>query len=200
MKPSPLAEAAGLLLAGGRSRRFGAEKAVAQFRGRALMDCVAERLGQCALIAVSARPESAAAQLAGERGWPVLHDEPRFPQGPLSGVFAGLQWTKRNGLECLATAPCDAPLLPAGLFETLLGALGEAAAAYVTTDEGEHVLCAVWRTRLLAPLGAELGSRSHPPVRDFLRRHGAMTVHFNDEAAFANANTLASLHALEGDA
>lgn len=200
MNLSPLAETAGLLLAGGRSRRFGAEKAVARFRGRALMDCVAERLSQCALIAVSARPESAAAQLAHEHGWPVLHDEPRFPQGPLAGVYAGLQWAKRNGLERLATAPCDAPLLPAGLFETLLSALGAASAAYAATDEGDHALCAVWRTRLLAPLGAELGSMSHPRVCDFLRRHGAVTTHFSDEAAFANANTLACLHALEGAA
>ena len=164
------------------------------------MNRVADRLSQCAKLAVSARPESLAARQAAKCGWPVLHDEPRFPQGPLAGVFAGLQWAKRNGLECLATAPCDAPLLPAGLVETLLGALGEASAAYATTDEGHHVLCTVWRTRLLAPLGAELGSMSHPPVRDFLRRHGAAGVHFDNEAAFANANTLACLHALEGAA
>jgi len=189
--------AAGLLLAGGRSRRFGAEKAVASFRGHTLMEHVAARFWGCAAFAVSARAESAAAQCARGHGWPVLQDDPAHPQGPLAGVCAGLTWARANGMELLAVAPCDAPLLSHTLFTELERALGSAPAAYAVTPHGAHPLCAMWCTTLLAPLSAELDAGRHPAVRDFLAAHGAATVRFGDAASFVNFNTRESLGAME---
>jgi hypothetical protein len=52
----PNARAAGILLAEGRSLRFGSEKTVAQFQDRALMDWVTERFESFPTFAVSAGP------------------------------------------------------------------------------------------------------------------------------------------------
>ena len=188
----------GVVLAGGQSRRFGQEKAVANFRGRALMDAVADCLSGCASLAVSAKPHSQAAQRAREQGWAVLHDDAAHPSGPLSGVCAALKWADARGYAFLATAPCDAPLLPRTLFSSMHDALGDAPAVYAVTKNGEHPLCALWRVSLSRPLARLLDAGAHPSVRDFLHQHGARQLTFGRAERFANANTVNDLSALEG--
>jgi molybdopterin-guanine dinucleotide biosynthesis protein A len=195
-RPHPLARTCGLLLAGGQSRRFGAEKAVARFGGATMMDAVISRFEPIQRIGVSARVECAAAAHASALGLDVVHDPCGSPAGPLAGVLAGLAWADRNGFDMLATAPCDAPLLPHGLFEVLLAAIDATPAAFVVTRHGEHPLCAVWRTRLREPLRRALTGGRHPSVRAFLTAVHAKRIPFPDPTAFANANTPEALAVL----
>lgn len=193
MTYAPLSSVAGLLLAGGHSRRFGSEKAVAQLGDRPLLDLVAARFRECAAFAVSARPGSAAAQYARIRGWTVLHDNDTDPAGPLAGVDAGLHWAEANLYTHLAVAPCDTPLIPHDLFTMLYNALGDAPAAYAATASGAHPLCSIWAVSLREMLSANLLANAHPPVLRFLQTHGAIEVHFPNAPSFANANTPDSL-------
>lgn len=188
---------AGLLLAGGRSSRFGAEKAVAPFVGHLMMDSVLRRFDALAACAVSARPGSAAAGRAQALGLPVLHDAIEAPAGPLAGVAAGLAWAKAANFKALATAPCDAPLLPLDIFPVLLASMGDAPAAMAVTNSGEHPLCAVWRIEMAEYIAAEFVDGRHPPVRALLADYGARRVRFKNAHAFANANTPDALEALE---
>jgi molybdopterin-guanine dinucleotide biosynthesis protein A len=90
---------AGVVIAGGRSLRFGGEKSVAMFAGKPLLLWAAERLGRaCSSVAVNARPGTEAAQLATAHGFHVLHDIPGDPDGPLAGVHAGLLWAQSLGV------------------------------------------------------------------------------------------------------
>src|SRR5665213_2019812 len=181
--------AAGLALAGGRSSRFGAEKAVARLGDRPLLAWSLATLdGVCAMVAVSAAAGGEAATLAVSLGRPVFADDPAHAQGPLAGVAAGLAWAAAGGFEALVTLPCDTPLVGAAEVETLIAALGDASAAYAVTPVGPQALCAVWRTGLAAELAATLGRGDHPPVRDFLTRIGARAVPFADGRPFENIN------------
>jgi molybdopterin-guanine dinucleotide biosynthesis protein A len=178
---------AGLVLSGGRSSRFGGEKAAALLHGKPLLLWAVERLqGVCSDIAVSARPGSEAEALAGAH--PVVHDRIGDPDGPLSGVRAGLQWASDIGAQVLAVSPCDAPLLPADLFPRLIAkAAGDAAVA----EAGGLVqsLCAVWPVSALRAVEAAIAGGRHPPVWKLLDEMGAARVPFDDAAAFANLNT-----------
>ena len=187
----------GMLLAGGQSRRFGAEKAVVRFRERLMMDAVAERFAPFRDFAISARPGSAAAARAMCLRATLLHDDPSLPSGPLAGILEGLKWAHAHNLDFLATAPCDAPLLPTDVFERLLGAIGLARAAFAVTSVGEHPLCAIWQVALQTPLEHSLRSGLHRSVRSFLAEQHAERVWFDDAHAFANANTADALLALE---
>jgi molybdopterin-guanine dinucleotide biosynthesis protein A len=187
----------GLLLAGGRSSRFGAEKAVARFGGAPMMDAVAQCFDALPRVAVSARPESAAAAHARAIGADVVLDRAGAPSGPLAGVHAGMHWARRRGFTLLATAPCDAPRLPRDMFAHLLAALSDAPAAFAATAQGDYPLCAVWRCDLAAHLQSALADGRHPAVRVLLAGLGAVRVPFAEELAFANANTPAALAALE---
>jgi molybdopterin-guanine dinucleotide biosynthesis protein A len=188
---------AGVLLAGGKSSRFGGEKAIALFGGKTLMEVVVLAFKDLPRYAVSAQPASAAAARARAWGVSVLSDDASAPAGPLAGVAAGLDWAKREGFDFIATAPCDAPLLPGDFVIRLADGIAAAPAAYALTCQGEHPLCALWGVDLLDALKTRLSAGEHPAARSFLRDIGAAVVHFDDARAFANANTADALAELE---
>ncbi len=178
----------GLALAGGRSRRFGSEKAVVRLDDRTLLEWALDVLrAGCDTVAVSARAGSGAEAIARDLGLPVLIDDPVHPDGPLAGVAAGLRWASGLGAAHLATLPCDTPHAPLDLVARLHAAGGEAFAAFAETADGVHPLSALWSIDLLASLESEL-SRGHPPVRAFLGDVGGVAVPFSETAAFVNVN------------
>jgi molybdopterin-guanine dinucleotide biosynthesis protein A len=182
---------AGLVLAGGRSVRFGADKALAEFGGRSLLDAVLAVLAQgCPTVAVNASGGGPIAVAARANGLAVVPDPPGAPEGPLAGVLAGLRWARGLGADRLATAPCDTPFLPADLVARLSAALDpDQAVAVAEAPDGLHPLCGVWRTSLADPLADLLSNGAHPPVRQALDRFGAARVAFPDARAFFNVNT-----------
>lgn len=186
----------GVVIAGGRSVRFGGEKASAELAGRPLLLWALERLRRsCAAVAVNARPGTEAEALARDAGLPVLYDAAGDAAGPLAGVKAGLTWAQSQGAAALAVSPCDAPLLPADLFARLIKAASDGAAMAETAD-GRQPLCAVWPTSALARLTAVLAHGAHPPTWSVLEGLGAVHVRFEDAGAFANLNTRADLAAI----
>ena len=193
-RPSHLV--AGVVLAGGRSVRFGGEKAAALLAGRPLLLWAAQRLkASCAAVAINARPGTEAEALARAAGLPVLHDAAGDAAGPLAGVKVGLGWAQECGARSLAVSPCDAPLLPGDLFVRLIAAAG-AGAAMAETSDGRQPLCAVWPVSALATLVAALASGAHPPTWRVLESIGARRVHFDRAEEFTNLNTRADLAAL----
>lgn len=188
----------GVVIAGGRSVRFGSEKAVATLSGEPLLMLAVRRLQRaCARVAVNARPGTEAEALAHGAGLPVLHDQEGDPLGPLAGVKVALEWARDAGALSLAVSPCDAPMLPEDLFPRLVGAAGEGAAMAETSD-GDQPLCAVWPVGALPRLAEALAGGRHPAVWRFLEECGARRVHFGSPESFANVNTPADLAALSG--
>ena len=188
----------GVVIAGGRSVRFGSEKAVATFSGEPLLMLAVKRLRRtCARVAVNARPRTQAEALARAAGLPVLYDQDGDPLGPLAGVKVALQWARDVGARALAVSPCDAPMLPEDLFPRLLDAAGDGAAMAETLD-GDQPLCAVWPVGALPRLAEALAGGRHPAVWRFLEGCGARRVHFGTPELFANINTTADLATLAG--
>jgi molybdenum cofactor guanylyltransferase len=189
----------GVVIAGGRSVRFGGEKAVAVLAGQPLLLWAVRRLQRsCPAVAVNARPGTEAAALAQAEGLPVLHDAPGDPAGPLSGVKAGLAWAQEIGAVAVAVSPCDVPLLPDDLFTRLISAANSGAAIAETSDGRRQSLCSVWPVSALAKVTAALMGGAHPPTWLMLETIGATPVHFQSPEAFANINTRADLAAIAG--
>ena len=97
----------GAILAGGASRRFGSDKALAAIEGRPMIEHVAERLAeQCeAVVAVG-------------RDWPGLErveDRPAPGLGPLGGLAGALAHAEAHGFDAVLTSGCDLPGLPMNL-------------------------------------------------------------------------------------
>jgi len=190
----PFQDVAGLVLAGGRSIRFGGEKAAALFGGQPLVLRAAGRLAAaCAPVAINARPGSEAERLAGTL--PVLHDRPGDPEGPLAGIRAGLAWARGQGAAGLAVIPCDAPVTPDDLVTRLIARAGNGA-AMAETEDGAEPLFAVWPVWALARLDEAIAQGAHPPTWRVLHDLGAARVRFS-AADLVNINTREELEALE---
>ena len=104
-------EAAGFVLAGGRSSRMGRDKALLPFAGRTLIEQALAILREAGLPASIAGARSPLAAFA-----PVVEDaHPGL--GPLSGICAALQSTSA---QTAVLIPVDLPLIPASLIVYLL--------------------------------------------------------------------------------
>lgn len=186
---------AGVVIAGGRSVRFGGEKAAALLEGKPLLMWAVRRLERsCAAVAVNARAGTQAEVLARAEGLPILFDAAGDAQGPLAGVKAGLIWAKQLGARSIAVSPCDAPFLPEELFERLIEAAGSGAAMAETAD-GREPLCALWPVSALATLTEALADGGHPATWRVLESIGAQRVRFHPPELFANLNTREDLAA-----
>ncbi len=196
MRPDASNAVVGVVIAGGRSVRFGGEKAAAVLSGVPLLLWAVRRLQRtCRAVAVNARPGTQAEALARAEGLPVLHDEQGDALGPLAGVKAALKWARDINARALAVSPCDVPLLPEDLFERLVEGAGQGAAMAETAD-GHQPLCAVWPVSALPSVTEALSGGQHPATWSLLAKLGAQRVYFSRAEAFANINTPGDLAAL----
>ncbi len=106
----------GVILAGGSSSRFGADKAAALLVGRTLLQRVCERAApQVGQLVINRNTTSEPQILSGIAELP---DE--WPgEGPLAGILAALQRADSQGFTHVASFPCDAPFFPKNLVRRL---------------------------------------------------------------------------------
>ena len=104
-------EAAGFVLAGGRSSRMGQDKSLVLFNGQPLIGYPLAALGQAALSASISGGEPALAAFA-----PLIKDS-RPGLGPLAGICSALASTAVRRAVFLSV---DAPLIPASLLSLLV--------------------------------------------------------------------------------
>jgi len=113
-----MTHALGAVLAGGRSSRFGSDKAMAVWRGRPLIDHAIDAL----------RPMVDDLVICGRTHGDIvaITDLPAPDMGPLGGLNAALHHAQAQGFDLVLSVGCDTPLLPPALLERLLGAPGPA--------------------------------------------------------------------------
>jgi molybdopterin-guanine dinucleotide biosynthesis protein A len=183
--PAPPPDIVGLILAGGASRRMGADKRTLVLAGRPLLAHVAARLApQVAALAVALDRETAAHLAAGEapdlataipQDATVLTDALDTREGPLAGVLAGLRWAAEQGAPWLLTVPVDTPLLPVNIAARLAAAAGGDEIAVAATGGRVHHTVALLPPGLAGDLAVFLAGDDRR-VRSFLARHSVRTV------------------------
>jgi molybdopterin-guanine dinucleotide biosynthesis protein A len=164
----------GAVLAGGRSSRFGSDKALAMLDGRTLLDHAVAALGShCNALVVVGRGEIA--------------DWPRADMGPLGGIAGALIHAADAGFDQLLTAPVDCVRLPGNLR-----ALLEPAPAFLETQP----VIGLWPVGSIGDLRPLLTDGSDLAVRAFARRIGARAV--ASDFVPPNVNSAADLDRLTG--
>ena len=132
------AKPAGVILAGGRSRRMGvSHKALLDLGGQPLLAYVIDVLQtQLDPLLLSCGSDS---NEFGDFALPLVPD--LFPsfRGPLMGLYSALQYLADHGKnDGLVLCPCDAPFIPVTLVQTLLDAnQGDKEQVVVISYQGE---------------------------------------------------------------
>lgn len=182
---------AGVILAGGLSRRMGGgDKALLPLGGRPILAHVIARLApQVGPLALNANGDPG--RFAGF-GLPVVPDGLAGFAGPLAGVLSAMDWAAGLGAATVATAAADTPFLPCDLVARLAAGMGGAPAAVAVTEDGAHPTCALWRVDPREELREALDGGIRR-VTDWTARLGAVAVAFPGGEAFFNVNTPADL-------
>lgn len=167
----------GVVLAGGRSSRFGSDKAEALFEGRRLLDHALDALAvHCDEVAVVGRESGTV---------PSFPDFPGPGLGPLGGLAAALRYAERYGFGQVLSAPVDCIRLPRDLRRIL-----EPAPACL---ESQPVI-GLWPIGTFAWIERMFGQGEKPAIRILARHIDARLV--VDGFAPPNINTQDDLEAL----
>lgn len=187
----------GAILAGGRSRRFGSPKPLAELGGSLMVE----------RVATAVRGSGAHAVLISGPGVPDMRhllpcrEDTRPGLGPLGGLETALDWAGELGLAGALCLACDTPFVAPALLRTL-AERGERVRGSVVAPEsggplGVEPLCAWYPVGALPEVRARLDSHrlslaalleAMPVERillDEVRAHG------DPETVFLNINTVA---------
>lgn len=185
---------AGVILAGGQSRRMGGgDKGLLQLGGQPILGHVIDRLEpQVVEIALNANGDST--RFAGF-GLQVIADSIDGFAGPLAGVLAGMDWAAAHGHSHIITAAADTPFFPCDLVPRLILAAENAPIALAATPDPErgksrHPTFGIWPVELRDDLRAALADGLRKVVQ-WTDRHGTGMAMFEVETfdPFFNVNT-----------
>ena len=188
----------GVVLAGGRSRRMGRDKALLALDGSALV-----RRAASVLSAVCEQTVLAVAPGRRYSSVPLVHVEDRLADcGPLAGLEAALAWAAPRSVLVLA---CDLPRVEAALLRRLLGAGGGSlpasrpCARLASRDERLQPLCGLY-SAACGEVFSELLDNGERSVLRALESIDSMRVAFDDidPDPFLNVNTPADFESAGG--
>lgn len=166
--PLPLSSLSAVVLAGGRSRRMGRDKALLEIDGRPAWQRQREVLAAAGAgeIFLSARADQAWTREAGACGFSaVLHDAIAFG-GPMVGLTAALERASGTHVAVLAI---DLPLMTPGWFATLWAQCAAGVGAVGQRDGFFEPLAAIY-PRELIPLAWEALVRGEYALQPLLRQ------------------------------
>lgn len=171
----------GAVLAGGQSRRFGRDKALALLGGERLLDRAIATLGrQCEAVVVVGREDAPIR---------VVADHPRPGMGPLGGIAGALRCAAAERFDAVLTLPVDAVGLDAADFAALVPA---------PSCSAEQPVIGLWPVAVLPILEDILAGDGRHSLRQFAEAAGARSVTM--PSASANINTPEDLAAWENRA
>ncbi|WP_370320803.1 molybdenum cofactor guanylyltransferase MobA [Oricola sp.] len=185
---------AGVILAGGLSRRMGGvDKALAPLGGRPMIAHVLDRLAaQVDTLAINANGDkSRFEQLA----TPVFADVVSGYAGPLAGIHAAMSWAGTNGgVSDVVTAAADTPFFPDDLVARLRQSrTGPDTIAIARSQSGLHPVFALWPVHRAGDLEAWLKRTDTLRVTDWLRENDVAECEFplreDGTDPFFNVNT-----------
>jgi CTP:molybdopterin cytidylyltransferase MocA len=177
----------GAVLAGGQSRRFGSDKALAELDDRPLI----------AHAAAALEPYVDTVAICGRAFAPylALADRPAPGLGPLGGLAAALRHAADNGFAQVLSIGCDVPALPAALVEALIADLrlvarerrGPARSAPCFDGRSIDAQLAHGVRRTMVRRGYRAGQYQHPRRSCRAYRAPRLTAPFHNPAPLAKA-------------
>ncbi len=137
------------IIAGGKSRRFGAPKALVRLGNESLLDHALRLAGQISSRALLNYGEI---NIYEDKNVPLVGDV--LPGcGPLGGIYSVLQAAQT---PWVAVLPCDLPLLPAQVYRILFERRQKNRPVSACSERGLEPLVSIWPKTLAGALEARL--------------------------------------------
>lgn len=139
-----------VILAGGKSRRMGRDKAELEIKGIRFLDKLVEEFSRFGEVLVSVDDEKEYSNIP----YPMVRDV-YSDCGPMGGLYSALMACRS---DALVVVPCDVPFFSGDIAEKMCLKLEEGidAVIAVTEDGRMHPLCGVYRKTCLKEMGENL--------------------------------------------
>ena len=153
MKRFEKSSLAGLILAGGKSRRMNLfDKSQKELDNETLLERQIKKVSnQLEIIIINSN--SCRIKTEYEK-FPVLKDLFTGNLGPLAGIYTGLEWLqrKKKNVKWLFTFPIDSPFFPDNIVETFLQNYNDEKIIIAKSGENVHPVFAMWSVDLIKEL------------------------------------------------
>ncbi len=179
---TPPEEVAGVVLAGGQSRRMGGgDKCLRDLGGRTILSRILARAeAQAAPLVLNANGDPAR---FADYGLPVAPDVIEGFAGPLAGILTGMDWVAANAPQAawMASFASDAPFFPRDMVPRMLKAAEEVGAnlACAESNERSHPVFGLWAMELREDLRQAVVEEEMRKVDRWTARHRLVTVTFD---------------------
>lgn len=185
-------ELAGIVLAGGKSRRFGKDKALYMFNNRTFFEHALYNLKAVSdVTAVIGR-----ANQRNEASLYLTDDEVYREKGPLAGLYTAMKEVKADWYLVIA---CDMPLVDQEILTEILLNRTDNHEAVIPVIHGKiHPLIALYRQTVL-PEVESLLAKGNLKMMSLIEKIDAVYLdesHFKDSNRFANINQMEDLKIL----
>lgn len=180
----------GIVLAGGKSSRFGSDKAFSVYRGKTLIDYSIEALRPvCNQLVISGKNKKLSLL-----GYPMIQDN-FLDAGPLAGMEAAM---KAFPSDCYLIASCDVPNIQSQLYRSMLERIGKADAIVIQHDGRLHPLIGIYKNSCY-PIILKLLEARQFKVRNLVEQLVIEIYELPKALPFSNINRLHQLKDTEND-
>lgn len=177
------------ILAGGKSSRMGANKALLELNGKKVIEHVATAVRKVAdeVMLITNTPEEFAFLRL-----PMFRDDIQGI-GPLGGIYTALQ--KCTARHCLIVA-CDLPFLSEPLLRFLSENAGNDKVFAIDAGNGVEPLCAVYSKACLPAIAKQMAQKQYK-VADLLTKVQARVVRFDASYSFYSSHLFYNINTPE---
>ena len=179
----------GVVLAGGKSERFGKDKSEIKLGSKTLLihtlDKIKSKFNK--IIIVSNNKYS--------KDYTTISDCIEGQLGPLVGVLSAMKWVKKNNFsyKWIATFPCDTPFFNISIIDKFIEVSkdNDSSLYFAKSNKKRHNIFGLWSLKLIEILEKDIVKKNHRKVEDWANKIGVKTinVNYNEIDPFFNINT-----------
>tara|TARA_B100001063_G_scaffold239248_1_gene262569 strand:+ start:483 stop:1088 length:606 start_codon:yes stop_codon:yes gene_type:complete len=180
-----------VVLAGGKSRRFGGDKSQAKLGKKILIDYILSELIDefNEVLIVANNPIK---YLLSDKIKKI--GDLKKDHGPLGGIFSSMKWAKENNksYKWIASFPSDTPFFNNRILDNFLNKINEKESElfFIKFNNKRHNIFGLWSIDLVDQLEKDLNNGSRK-IEKWANNIGVKTINmsFEKEDAFFNINT-----------
>ena len=184
----------GVILAGGRSRRFGSNKAIARLGDKTLLEHAISKVEKNFLEILIVSNE--ANININKKNIFFVKDYIEGQLGPLIGVLSAMKWVEQNNKKYnwIATFPCDTPFFDDSIIEKLrhCSISDDHLLFFLNSGKKRHNIFGLWSLKLIDDLEKDIRSNNFRKVELWANKIGVRYVEVVTKKfdKFFNINTL----------
>ena len=182
----------GVVLAGGKSKRFGDDKTAAKLGNKSLLDHTIEKIekkfDEILIISNNEKHVSIKKNVFSAKDLIEGH------LGPLVGVLSAMEWIKKHkkNYNWIATFPCDTPFFDENLVDKIMNCPKNSSKKlfFLKSGNRRHNIFGLWSLELKDILLEDI-NKGHRKVEEWANKVGSEIIEINDknDYTFLNINT-----------